>query len=779
MDLRTFVDDWGLLFRDASAFDRIWTSLEQFTGQLDLAIDMSKTRVWSTDAAARKAFRSTAVSVTLAARNLGAHQNFSRHCHNAELQKRLSQMPKVWVRLRASPSPYRHKVAAIHMMAWPRALHGVTVVHVGELHFKPLRSGAVRALKADRKGTNPFLHLATSAFTSDPEAWSILQTLRDTRELGCPDQVEALLGLFSDDSLVLPANGPTAILVSRLRRVGWAIGGQGLLQDRFGIFSLMHVAWDELLLRLKLSWGHVLSHELTHRSTFFGLAQVDLPELHRVLRTFGAVDQVYLRCHLDGTLFVQNGRAKFQANTSSQCPWCPAKDGFHHRAWVCPYFAPCRTHVTPEQWAVLPTLPACLVDHGWPILLPEWEVVVGFLLREDGLSKMSPVVPPVHSRQERVELFLDGTCAFPQDARLRYAAWAITIATGGVGAKDNQLLQGGHVRGFSQSPFRAEATAAMYAIRWAIQNKQPVRLWCDCQGVVKGVRRLLSGKGVRRNAPHSDLWWSMQDDLQGGAHLVQIYKVVSHGAQNQATGPLEDWVYWHNALTDTAAEHINQRRSAEFWAAWEGLQSAQAFHRKLHSAILRVLVQTSRMATAAQQKPSATQVQVPEAPVPRLPAQWEVSPALTRRYGQVNMDHLHSWWMARGIAMMQGPYPFAFISGIQLFLAFSCYTGYQGPWCFRKRWYSCAEDVPVAGRRQWGDRCKGFLLLWKNYLKCNGVTIGSKMARLKSAAVSKWGVCYRLRWSPALVDEIDQIVFHQLGRQAATPADISSLRAVQ
>jgi hypothetical protein len=271
----------------------------------------------------------------------------------------------------------------------------------------------------------------------------------------------------------------------------------------------------------------------------------------------------------------------------------------------------------------------------------------------------------------------------------------------------------------------------------------------------------------------------MQDDLQGGAHLVQIYKVVSHGAQNQATGPLEDWVYWHNALTDTAAEHINQRRSAEFWAAWEGLQSAQAFHRKLHSAILRVLVQTSRMATAAQQKPSATQVQVPEAPVPRLPAQWEVSPALTRRYGQVNMDHLHSWWMARGIAMMQGPYPFAFISGIQLFLAFSCYTGYQGPWCFRKRWYSCAEDVPVAGRRQWGDRCKGFLLLWKNYLKCNGVTIGSKMARLKSAAVSKWGVCYRLRWSPALVDEIDQIVFHQLGRQAATPADISSLRAVQ
>ena len=57
VDLRTFVDDWWVLFRDATAFKRIWAAFEQFTGHLDLVIDMSKTR--------------------LAARNLGAHQNFS------------------------------------------------------------------------------------------------------------------------------------------------------------------------------------------------------------------------------------------------------------------------------------------------------------------------------------------------------------------------------------------------------------------------------------------------------------------------------------------------------------------------------------------------------------------------------------------------------------------------------------------------------------------------------------------------------------------------------
>jgi hypothetical protein len=275
VDLRTFVDDWGVLFREQNAFGRVWAAMEDFTGQKDLAIDMTKTRLWSTDAEARKAFRQSQVCVTLAARNLGAHQNFSRHSHNAELQKRLTRMPQVWVRLKASHSPYKHKITALHMMAWPKALHGISVVHLGDL-----RSGASKALRADRKGANPYLHLASSSVLSDPEAWSVLQTLRDVRELGCPDQVESVLGLFATSSDKLPSNGPTAILVTRLQRIGWAIGGQGLVQDRLGTISLLGIAWDELVLRFKLSWGHVLAHELADRSTFSGLDRVDLPELH-------------------------------------------------------------------------------------------------------------------------------------------------------------------------------------------------------------------------------------------------------------------------------------------------------------------------------------------------------------------------------------------------------------------------------------------------------------------------------------------------------------------
>jgi hypothetical protein len=200
-----------------------------------------------------------------------------------------------------------------------------------------------------------------------------------------------------------------------------------------------------------------------------------LPELYRALQEFGPVDLVYLRCHLDGTLFTQNGRAKFDSTVSATCPWCPAKDGFHHRAWDCPHFAPCRRHLTAEQLAVVGSLPSCLVDHGWPVVLPEWEIFVGLLLRADGFPRVSPVVPPVAS-EVSVDLFTDGSGAYPRKPKLRFAAWAMTMVPGGIGTLDNRLILAGHVNGIIQTPYRAELTAVLAAITWASQRRQHVRL---------------------------------------------------------------------------------------------------------------------------------------------------------------------------------------------------------------------------------------------------------------------------------------------------------------
>ena len=78
------------------------------------------------------------------------------------------------------------------------------------------------------------------------------------------------------------------------------------------------MAWDELCLRMTVSWSHVLASEVSHRPTFAGMEHVDVLATQRALAKFGSADQVYLRCHLDGTLFVRNGRARFQEGVTDQ-----------------------------------------------------------------------------------------------------------------------------------------------------------------------------------------------------------------------------------------------------------------------------------------------------------------------------------------------------------------------------------------------------------------------------------------------------------------------------
>ena len=160
-------------------------------------------------------------------------------------------------------------------------------------------------------------------------------------------------------------------------------------------------------------------------------------------------------------MFIQNARQSFRrASLTNVLGVLPLMDFIIGLG-----FAPTLPRVgvisPPAQLEVLPTLPPCLRDHGWPILLPEWEVYAGFLLRDDGFSKMSPIDPPTHGFLKRLELFLDGTCAYPRETRLRYAAWAVTMVLGPAGSLDNQLLLGGHVSGLCQSAFRAELTAAV------------------------------------------------------------------------------------------------------------------------------------------------------------------------------------------------------------------------------------------------------------------------------------------------------------------------------
>ena len=75
------------------------------------------------------------------------------------------------------------------------------------------------------------------------------------------------------------------------------------------------------------------------------------------------------------------------------------------------------------------------------------------------------------------------------------------------------------------------------------------------------------------------------------------------------------------------------------------------------------------MAAGEQQRASAPRtVDTDPAESQVVPAEWTIPPKLVKRYGDLNLQQLHAWWLAWGPSMVQGSTPVVFVSGIQLFI---------------------------------------------------------------------------------------------------------------
>ena len=109
-----------------------------------------------------------------------------------------------------------------------------------------------------------------------------------------------------------------------------------------------------------------------------------------------------------------------------------------------------------------------------------------------------------------------------------------------------------------------------------------------------------------------------------------------------------------------------------------------------------------------------------------------------------------------GSEALEGRSDLKLVSGIQLFFDFAWATGHQGPYVHRKRWYESQEQVPTGGILKWSERVKPFLLLWKAYMRCNGVEIPHKMARPYGLSIGRRLVSYYLKWP---IDKIQAVDF--------------------
>ena len=330
--LYLYVDDWHIAFQHPQAYPDLLRTVHDFATQLDLEIDVTKSFAWGSHAQDRKILKEGDLTVTLAARDLGAHQNFSLKSGNKVVTDRIRQLSLQWPKLRGSVAPYRSKVVAIKQMAWPRSMHAVSVVHLGNHHFVSLRTGALRGLRADKIGANPGLHLVTNGCPLDPEFWCISQTFREARELGNEMQMSHLLAMIGGQ-IPVPRNGPTMVLALRAQRLGWSVLPNGMFQDAYGSFCGFGVHWDELHFRMVSSWSQVLATFVSHRRSFAGIEKADLFEANRALKQFSEADQIFLRSGLDGTLYTDKTKAKEDRGRDSKCIYCQAPDSFMHRIW--------------------------------------------------------------------------------------------------------------------------------------------------------------------------------------------------------------------------------------------------------------------------------------------------------------------------------------------------------------------------------------------------------------------------------------------------------------
>ena len=770
--LFTYVDDWHVVADNPEVLISAWEQLLSFTSVLDLTIDASKSFLWAALPSDRAALRNAPVKLTLASKSLGAHHNYCKRKGNRALVDRIDSLSQLWPRLRMSASPYHVKLRALMQVAWPRALFGVSIVCLGSGHYQRLRTGALRGLKCDRIGANPIAHLATANIWCDPEAWSTLQTCREMRELAGEDAMQAMLQWIGSGLAQVPQNGPAAILVQRCQRLGWSVTPQGFFRDAIGVFSIFHIPWDALMMRVKVSWPRVMSAELTHRPSFAGIQRAWLDEACRVLKGMTPQDQIYVRCAMDGTLYHEVTKEKSERGRHTVCVHCGCPDSVFHRLWQCEHFAECRQGF---PWpSLLSQIPPALSCHAWPLLPDVWYEMQKHLC---SLRSGAPaIVWPDQKPGQVFDVFTDGTCAHPTDAALRHSAWSISLASPSITMLDYQILAQGHTVGTLQTSFRAELEAMVLLLEAATRASVSLRVWCDCSAVVKGTRRLLAGGLVKPNRSHADLWQRVAAcSPLLAVNQVRIVKVTSHIPCGNALDPVEEWAFWHNRVADEAAAECNRNRPVVFWNLWHRLKQSIESGRCIHAAVIQVILRVARWERQKNGEVSSS-VNLPIVePAPQSAdvaneldgrrVRWSFTTKLALKYRYNNVSILHRWWTAVGVPALQSREPLVWLSGVQLYLDFYFSTLYSGMVSMvHSHWYD-GDDVPPALRVGIGRKATMFLRVWNAYCRDNGLSLAHRMTRPQSGALWYWCMCWRLPWPARRLQQLDDALFAVCGRQ--------------
>ena len=730
----SYVDNWEVIAQSPQVLLRAHQATLDFAKCLDLTVDLAKSYLWGSTRSLRKALTMIPVCRKLAARDLGAHLVYCRQIRNATILQHIDELVPFWQRLHDVVGTHAQKCLAIRMMAWPKILHAVAASVLGLKHYTTLRSQVTFALRVQKPGTNPFLHLLLDCEALDPLYHAIQLTVRDHRS------TVAFRGLpFGLHSCAVDATGARSsvsnVLVHRLHLLGWTFQTATRVVDGYGSFDLCALSWSEIHLRMTWSWQHVVAQAVSHRTDFQHFVQVNVPATRRALLAHSVSDQGVLRRVLDGSLLTNKEAWHWSEDGNDKCIKCGQLDSAEHRLWHCAATADLRAGLPSDVLQLAPTLPDVLRLHGWTLhsaVVHRWRSAL--LALPSGVGAPWCPVPD----RSVFDFFTDGSCLFPEHVDYRVASWSVCLA--GPPCLDpkpseTSLFLAGVVPGLLQTAYRAELFA-LAALLQACVDRVPhglIRVWSDCLSVVRRMQRLLAGTWTcKPTVAHSDLWmWIVNSVAHLGVDRLRIFKVKAHVDLTRTGDDLELWLATNNWCADEAAKLANIQRDSGFWQLWQEHAQSCAANEWVASHVTRLQIavfqrwfqQTDFIPLPGEQKtrPGRTFVQRWE-----VPEQLVVGSRFSRQFG-IALEPLVLRWWGR---IFDATQPLVWISYGQLFIHWVQTMRHAGVLNLKGKWVdtgTCA--VQSSSRYTFRVRSKWFRLMLQEFLKAVGVRYATATLR--------------------------------------------------
>ena len=753
----SYVDDWQAMTQSQADALEAYEEIQTFCKMLDIETDTRKSFCWSTQAAGRKALKRS-MQVKWHCRELGGHLNFTKCKTNYTVTERIGKAHGCWGKLARSCAPLRQKKQAVRQGVFTKALHGSSIVGLGQIHYEHIRTGMMRGLNINTRGANPQVQWAlVESPIHDPEYFVLWDSVIHYRRYGNPEVMHAMINKMARGEAT-PCPGPSSVLLHRLHQIEWHWLEDGMCLDQQNLpIDLWQCSKQEAKHRLQLAWQSKASTRVAHRPSFQGIVDADFELTVEKIHLLPMTDQGILRCALNGTQFTSDHLVHMGKVSHPGCIFCGDLDSQYHRHWQCRAFEHHRREVLPLVDSTPFRLSRAFYYHGWIPRSPVWWKFREQLLQlQDTHAAFQLTFEQVAQLPQLIHMFADGSCIHPQTPSERVATWGVCVASPTQSDEFWPVAAGG-VPGWLQTVARGEIWAAIAALTFAMVHQKEVWLWVDNLEVLQKLRmdprKLLQQKGLA----NFDLWQVLANRMLAiGDKFKGAIKVDSH--QNRLDN--EDWLHrWAvdgNNRADKIAEQARQNLPQQLWNTWQQLVEHQQFMRTLRDKTHAMYVSIGAQVLQGHQLNS---IEVEEAPVERdvhfAPRQWRRFEGLTLEGVSESLRCTYSEIIFKWVGSLEGDGQVRSVSWPQLYVDFLLETGCVGVRFVRRKWIP--NDGPLH-LQDFQQNTRWLSRFVQQVAGDIGTQLSIKHRRPDSHTVFYWSGCVEVCWSERRFQRVERYV---------------------